>query len=335
VVANVHAFGAKGDGSTDDTAALQHAIERGDGIVEFPRGDYLIHKPLVVPLDKVGRLAFAGSLGTARLILKGSGPALHLVGTHRRTAQPDEFAEGVWLKERMPTVSGLEIVGADPQADGIRIEGAMQPTLTGLLIRRCRHGIHLVHRNRNLLISHCHVYDNSGVGIFLDRVNLHQVIVQGSHISYCRQGGVKIAGGEVRNVQITGNDIEYNYDPSTESIADVLFDAREGTIREGTISGNTIQARESPQGANLRLLGVGRGQPNAVGMLAIVGNLLGSQSTILHFHACRGVTVTGNVLYSGYQYALVAEDCEHLVLGPNSVDYNSDYRGPSTDAVRI
>ena len=35
-------------------------------------------------------------------------------------------------------------------------------------------------------------------------------IIAGSHISYCRLGGVRIQGGEIRNLQITGNDIEYN-----------------------------------------------------------------------------------------------------------------------------
>ena len=88
----------------------------------------------------------------------------------------------------------------------------MQPTLQGLLIRRCRHGIHLINRDRNLVIADCHIYDNSGVGVFFDRVNLHQTNIHGCHISYCKQGGIKIIGSETRNLQICGNDIEYNYD---------------------------------------------------------------------------------------------------------------------------
>lgn len=332
-MSNVREFGAKGDGRSDDTQAVQHAIERGDGLVEFPRGEYRLTRPLVVPLHLHGRLALTGRGGTARLIMQSSGPALHLIGTHRRTAQPDEFQDVVWLKERMPTLTSLEIVGDHPDADGIRLEGTMQVTVTGVLIRRCRHGIHLVQRNRNVLISHCHIYDNRGVGIYLDAVNLHQMIVVGSHISYCKQGGVRVAGGEVRNLQITGNDIEYNHDPQADASADVCFDAREGTIREGTIVGNTIQARMSPQGANVRLLGVGADQRTAVGMLTITGNLLGSQQTVVHLDACRGVVVNGNAIYSGYHYAILAERCEHLVLSGNSIDHNSDYRGPSTDAV--
>src|SRR5262245_60123370 len=139
-MSSVRAFGALGDGKTDDTAAIGHAIERGDGYLVFPQGEYLITRPLTFPLERVGRLSIHGRGGTARLIMAGAGPAIHIVGTHRKTAHPSDFAEGVWRKERMPTVRGLEIVGRHPQADGVRVEGAMQPTLQGLLIRRCRHG---------------------------------------------------------------------------------------------------------------------------------------------------------------------------------------------------
>lgn len=329
---NVQEFGARGDGRTDDTAALSHALQRGDGHLVFPRGDYLLSRPLYVALQQHGRIALDGSGGAARLIMNGPGPALHLVGSHRRSAQPDQFQEGVWEKERLPTVSGLEIVGRHAQADGIRIEGAMQPTLHGVLIRRCRHGIHLANRDRNVVIADCHVYHNSGIGIFLDRVNLHQTNIHGCHISYNRQGGIQIVGSEVRNLQICSNDIEYNYDLKADTSADVLFDCREGTVREGTIVGNTIQAVQSPGGANVRFLGA-KDHPHAVGLFAITGNLIGSQSRALDLHSCRGIAISGNSIYSGYRQAIWAENCESLVIGANSIDHNPEYKGLSTDQV--
>jgi polygalacturonase len=106
-------------------------------------------------------------------------------------------------------------------------------------------------------------------------------------------------------------------------------------VREGTIVGNTIQARESPNGANVRLLGVGPKDPNAAGMWAITGNLIGSQHTAIDLQACRGVVVSGNAIYNGYRYAIRAEHAEHVVIGANSIDHNSDYQGPSTDAVLL
>jgi polygalacturonase len=209
----------------------------------------------------------------------------------------------------------------------------MQPTLLGLLIRRCRHGVHLVNRERNVLIADCHIYHNTGVGIFLDHVNLHQTNIHGNHISYCRQGGIKIVGSEIRNIQICSNDIEYNHDLKADASADVLFDCRAGTVREGTLAGNTIQAVQSPGGANVRLIGAGKGNPNAVGLFAITANLIGSQETALHLQSCRGVTISGNCIYSGYQRAIWGEDSEHLVIGSNSIDHNPEYKGKSTDAI--
>lgn len=331
-MASVRDFGARGDGKTDDTAALTHAVQRSDGSLSFPRGDYLISRPLYIPLQLHGRISIEGRGGTAKLIMTGPGPALHLVGSHRRTAHPEHFLEGVWQKERLPAVQGLEIEGRHPLADGIRIEGAMQPTLQALLIRRCRHGIHLANRDRNVVISDCHIYDNRGVGLFLDHVNLHQTNIHGNHISYCKQGGIKIVGSEIRNIQICSNDIEYNYDMKAKESADVLFDCRDGTVREGTLVGNTVQAVQSPGGANVRFLGA-RDHPNAVGLFTISGNLIGSQTTAIDLHSCRSVVITGNSIYSGYHQAIVAEDAEHLVIGSNSIDHNPEYKGRSTDRI--
>jgi polygalacturonase len=327
---SVREFGARGDGKTDDTKAIQHAIQKGDGALHFPRGDYLISRTLQVTLAAHGRLSIDGAGGLARILMAGAGPALHLVGSHRRTADPTHFTDDYWRRERMPIVQGLEIVGQHSQADGIRSEGIMQPTFHQLLIRKCRHGIHLANRDRNVLISDCHIYDNTGIGVFLDAVNLHQINIHGNHISYCKQGGIKVVASEIRNIQICSNDIEYNYDLKADSSADVLFDCRNGTLREGTLVGNTVQARESPGGANVRLLGA-KDHPNAVGLFTISGNLLGSQARVLDLHACRAVVISGNSIYSGYRHSIWAENAEHLVIGANSIDHNPEYKGNSTD----
>jgi hypothetical protein len=331
---SVRDFGARGDGKTDDAQAIQHAVTKGDGNLHFPRGDYLISRSIQIPLQMHGRLSIDGAFGTAKLIMTGAGPALNLIGTHRRTAEPSHFTDEQWRRERMPIIQALEIVGQHAQADGVRVEGVMQPTFHQLLIRKCRHGIHLANRDRNVLISDCHVYDNSGIGIFLDAVNLHQINIHGNHISYCKQAGIKVVGSEIRNIQICANDIEYNYDLKSEGCADVCFDCRTGTVREGTLVGNTVQARESPGGANVRFLGA-KDHANAVGMFTITGNLIGSQARTLDLHSCRGVVVTGNALYNGYRHAIWAVNAEHLVIGANSIDHNSDYKGNSTDQIVI
>lgn len=326
-MSNVRMFGAKGDGVTDDTAAILHALDAGDGLLEFPPGEYLLSGTLRIDLAERGPVGLVGSAGTARLIMAAAGPAVHLTGTHRRTAHPQEVAAGVWQRERLPTVLNLEIVGRHPQASGIFCEGTMQATLAGVLLRELEHGIHLRGRARNLLVSHCHIYHLSGVGIYLDAVNLHQAIVTGSHISYCLGGGIKVAASEIRNLQITGNDIEYNHNEAAEAAADVWIDCTNpgSSVREGTISGNTIQASYSPGGANVRFQGRGVEENHRAGLFAITGNLIGSQEVNLHLASCRGVTATGNVLYSARQGNVVVEGSRNVVLSGNTIDHNPDY----------
>jgi len=322
---SVRDFGAIGDGTVDDTAAIEKAVKAGSGLIYFPKGRYRITHTIGVDLDAVDRISLVGT-GPACLIMAGAGPAFHFVGTHSGSADPASFGENVWLRQRMPIITRLEIVGAHPEAVGVRLEKTMQATLTNLLIRRCRIGIQLVVRNRNLVIDHCHIYHNRQVGIEFDRVNLHQAIISDSHISYNGVAGIRLLGGEMRNFQIVGNDIEYNYDPNVEGSADVLIDMTPAgsSFREGTIVGNTIQARPSPNGANIRFLG-GKNLLTG-GLLAISGNLIGSQTHNIHLADCRGVTISGNSIYSAAGHSLWLQDCANVVVNGNSIDWNPDHK---------
>lgn len=325
-------FGATGDGVTDDTNALQHAIDEGVGELRLPRGDYRITRPLVISLSTTGRTSLCGESGTARLLMDGPGPAILFRGTHGGTADPRSVQDLVWQRERLPMLRDLEITGLHPDADGVRLEGVFQPSINGVLLRHLRHGIHVTGRARNLLISHCHIYHNTGIGIFLDAVNLHQTIISASHISYCRLGGIRIEKSEIRNLQITGNDIEYNNNgghqiPDADAIptAEIWLDAREGSIREGTISSNTIQATYSPNGANIRMIGQADAKNAKVGMIAVTGNLIGSQWVNVHLSSVQGVTLSGNCIYSGHHRNLLLEDCSQITVGDNSLGHNADY----------
>jgi hypothetical protein len=329
-MADVRNYGAVGDGDADDTDAIQHAVGDGDGVLVLPRGDYRISRTIVVDLAASGRTGIDGSAGTARLTMTGPGPAVLFRGGHGGNADPRNLSPAVWERERMPVIRDLEIAGTHPEADGIRLEGVMQPTVTGVLLRGLRHGIHVTRRARNLLVSHCHIYRNTGIGIFLDEANLHQVIVTGSHVSYCRLGGIRITGGEIRNVQITGNDIEYNNNKSIgmpdadgEPTAEVYVDCRGGSIREGTLASNTIQATPSPGGANIRFLG--GGASHKAGMWTIAGNLIGNQEVNIHLEGCAGFAITGNYVYSATQRTILVERSRAISLGANVIGHNPDY----------
>src|SRR6056297_193498 len=319
---SVRDFGAAGDGVTDDTEAIERAVAQTKvGQLQFPRGDYRITRTIEIDMSRVGRISLDGMGGVGRVTMSGAGPAFRFSGTHRGTAAPAGFSEITWKNERLPQVHGLEILGDHPEADGIEFVRVMQPTLHAVLIREVRNGVVLSTRNRNLLIDACHIFNCSGTGVLFDRVNLHQAIIQGSHISYCKRGGIKIVDGEIRNFQITGNDIEYNYDPEAKESADIWFDIKNGTVAEGTTASNTIQARVSPGGANIRFVGPEKSDHSTpMSMWAISGNLIGSQEVNVHLVRCRGIAITGNHIYSGHDRSVVIQDSQNIVVGSNSLD---------------
>jgi len=335
--ANIRDFGAVGDGVADDTAAIRAAVAHAkDGLLVFPRGNFRITATIEIQLAERGPTSLDGQNGVGRVTMAGPGPAFRFVGTHTGSAGPTTFKPAVWERERMPQVEGLEIVGDHAEADGLEFVLCMQPTVRGVLIREVRHGIRLAVRNRNVLIASSHIYNCSGAGVFFDRVDLHQTIIDGNHISYCKRGGIKMVGGSIRNFHVTGNDIEYNYDLSAAESADIWFDLREGSVAEGTIASNTIQAVVSPGGANIRFLGPGRPeQQGLMGLWSISGNLIGSQEVNIHLKHSRGIAISGNHVYSGMKRNIVIEESRHIVLSGNSLDQSHNYRGTHTNGITL
>lgn len=314
----VKEFGAVGDGTTDDTAAIEHAVQQSEGVLHFPKGDYLLKKPITITLDRTGFAGISGEQGTARILMDAPGPAFRLLGTHEGTASPPSFKPNVWDRQRFPTISHLEIHGLHPEADGIELIKTMQTTIQNMLIRQCRHAIHLVERNRNFLLANSHIYDCHATGVFFDHCNLHQAIITGNHISYCKQAGIRQADGDVHNIQITGNDIEYNSGLG-EISAEILLEAPTEQISEYTISSNTIQATREAPGANIWIRGSQEQARLLCKLIAITGNVIGSrQHTIIVEDAAR-VSLTGNTIYDGIQRNVILKRCQNFVLSSNSI----------------
>jgi hypothetical protein len=322
----VRDFGAVGDGTTDDTAALQRAVDSGLGDLYFPKGRYRIKQPIVVDLDKVGVTSIAGT-GTASIVMAGAGPAFRFIGTHGGTAAPRTVRANVWERQRTPMVDGIEIVGDHPEAGGVEAAGTMQMTFSRVVVRNALHGIRLTSRNRNVILSECHLYDNRGVGVFLDGVNLHQINIANSHISYNDQGGIVVRDSEIRNLQIGVCDIEGNMGDEAEPTANILIDTTRGSVREGAIVGCTIQHNHTaPDSANIRFIGQGADAPHKVGIFAIADNAMSDVAVNIHLRHARGVTITGNSIWKGFSHNLLVEESSNIVVASNLFDRNPDYR---------
>lgn len=337
IAADVTSHGAKGDGQADDTAAVQKAVDAG-GTVQFRTGTYKLTRTITIDLDKTGFVTLAGD-PTVRILMTGAGPAFFFIGTHAGSAAPAQFKPNVWDRQRSPSVIGLEIVGAHPEADGIAARGTMQLTIERLVVREARHAIHLRERNRNVLISDVHLYHNRGIGIFYDAVNLHQSNITGSHISYNAGGGVVVRGGDVRNIHIGNCDIESNMVKNGPETANVLIDSAGGSVGEVAITGCTIQHNpDGPNSANIRILGAGINPtttpktPTNEGHVTITGNVLSDVQVNVHLVNARGVTLTGNTFWMGFGHDLLVENSSNVVVGPNNFDRNPRYEYTRTSA---
>ncbi len=119
-MSNVRDFGAQGDGRNDDTEAMLHALDQGDGLLSFPRGMYRISKTIEIRLRDTGPIGIDGSAGTARIVMTGKGPAFRLIGTHGGTGDPGSLRPDVW-PQCMPTIKNIVIEGRHAEADGIEL----------------------------------------------------------------------------------------------------------------------------------------------------------------------------------------------------------------------
>jgi hypothetical protein len=328
-------FGAVGDGSADDTHALEHAVETGDGVLELSRGTYKITSPIFIDLTQRGFTGIRGDQGTARVLMAGPGPAFRIVGDHQGTADPWTVKDRTWDKERFPVVSGIEIVGAHEEAVGIELFRTLQTTIHSVAIRNCKHGIRLVERNRNFILSNSHLYHNTDTGLFFDNCNLHQTNILGNHISYNARAGIRQWNGDVHNIQIVGNDIEYN-SGEHEISGEIVLEAPDGVISEFTIASNTLQATADAKGANVLILGKDDELPHSVRVITITGNVIGSRDKNILIRNGQRIVISGNSVYSGTALNLHLSNCLHSTISANTiVSRPSGYKAESKDGILL
>ncbi len=295
----------------DRTEELRRRVADEGALILEP-GVHRITGTIEIVLEGRRSVVVRPASGPATLVMDGPGPALRIVGSHEGSANPRAFQPTTW-NERMPIVEGIEIVGNHPEADGIELFRTFEAIVSKVAVRWCRHGIRLHERNRNVTVSDVNLYENQGVGLFLDDVNLHQINVSNSHISYNRGGGIVVRDGNVRNLQVTGCDIEANMPANDKptSTANILLDVsgspedRSRSIAEVAITGCSIQHSSNysgsdfdklaPGGANIRLLGKAIAPIDSV---TITGNVLSDVSVNVDLRDCTDVTFTGNVLFA-------------------------------------
>ncbi len=320
LIATVYGGGGRGAGPTDPQASTGGRFDDPTTVGFSPE----------INLDKTGPITISGD-GTATIVMDGPGPAFRFIGTHEGTASPKTVKANVWKNQRTPMVDGIEIIGSHLEANGIEATGTMQITITRVVLRKLHHGVHLVKRNRNVLIADCHIYENNGVGIFYDKVNLHQSNIIGCHISYNKLGGIVNKGGDVRNIHIGTCDIEGNMGgPDSTPSANIELDSRGGSVAEVAIVGCTIQhSHDAPNSANIRYHGESTPRPfteeTRHGHLTISDNVLSDVQVNIEITNARSVAITGNTAWKGFAHNLKISGSESVVVTGNMFDRNPRY----------
>lgn len=283
---NVKDFGAKGDGVTSDTKAIQSALDAAgpiNGTVWFPSGIYLCHS-LKVP------------------------PSVSLM------------ADPVWIYrwEESGAVLKLDSVDADCLLD---ITGAYGARITGLILsgipdaKTKIHGIYLNNpdawspKEDTIVIDNTKVMNFSGHGVFFKRVWLF--IVRHCHFLSNKGDGIRLLGwdGFVMDNQFSGN--EGDGFACDDCGATVMFTANRVEWNRGNglfihggddwnVTGNSFDGNGGP--------GL---YANGAKAVAVTGNVFrrcgkvvsnlasGERSCQVRLEDCQGLSMTGNTCLAG------------------------------------
>lgn len=159
---NVKRYGAKGDGITDDTAAIQTAINKSkDGeLIYFPPGTYVVSRPI----NLLTRRTYTGSAKMTTIIkLKSDGNAPYIMGA-------SDASEHTNIEIR-----NLRILGQRDLAgqEGIYFYALSHSTISNVRVENCtRNGFMFEGGDGNLntttiKLFQCESYANGGSGVFI------------------------------------------------------------------------------------------------------------------------------------------------------------------------
>ena len=312
------------------TPAIEHCLQDGEGLVHFPPGDYRLPEPSASIWPRPDAWRSTAAAARPRSSWPATGRPFISSAPTKRTPIRVRLPAGVWAQRAH--AHGAQ--HRDRRAPSRRPEASCWKGPCRRRSRACccaswSTAFTFAGAARNLLISHCHIYNNRGVGVLSRQAEL----APGDHHRLAHQ--LLQAGGHqdrrLRDPQFADHRQRHRIQlrscrPRNRPISGSIATAEGSTVREGTIASNTIQAKYSPGGANMRILGFNTETTTRPACFPSFRNLIGSQETNVHLVACRGVVVSGNVIYSGHGRNLAIEGSRNIVTSANSFDHNPDYR---------
>lgn len=253
---DVDAFGAVGDGETDDSVAIQAAADSisGKAALAFSPGKrYRLGSTVSIDVRNVR--AVQGN--NAYVINDTGGVGLEIYGTKEPGGDGPEAPHQHKDKDQewSTIIEGLQIYSTTAMYSGIgmQLHRQFEPIVTNCHFFNNNHGLEVGYQVDNLVIDNCNFWDNRTSNIhFNDEVNSHQIVIGNCHINYSKRSIFVDSGARVYNLHLAGVNMEAQAQQQ-DGFENFIYN--EGKLVEMHIAASTFQDHNIGTDALIKLLG--------------------------------------------------------------------------------
>lgn len=216
-------FGATGNGITDDTKAIQSALNNNK-IIYFPKGTYLVSSLIIGDNKKILTDGYSvilkqdnHSIGKQIIRIEGSNVSLApLTCIGNISTDSSEFNIAIFVvppfNHNTQNVIIKGLIAKDIRGDGICVgnSGGTYPenvTIENITIENCyRNGISVV-GGKNIVIRNVDVTHSGMEGIDIEGEGEKTVLLENISLTNVKAGNICISGGSLRAKKITCSNI--------------------------------------------------------------------------------------------------------------------------------
>jgi hypothetical protein len=328
------AFGAKGDGVTDDSAAVSACAAAAENqVIKFTAGKAYVLGPTVNMV--AGKVR--GVQGGGALLIVETGTAIQFSGTHTGTASPSQSTVATRDAEFQPFIDNLRVRGSGA-GTGIRASNTQGLTISRSYFAGLAVAIDMRANNRNLTIDTTSIF-YCGVGVQFYQTNIHQAIISDSHISYCGKA-IYSFNSEQHNTLITGCDIEtseYSAGGVPQHLVHIVRSSTTQTHEKWQFTGNQFDDHTSLTGPMIMIDNI----PESGGKFGIQYQFTGNNfsnptaGVIKAVHA-ENLMVTGNSFRRWIGWAVdVQGSAQGVLVADNLFDGAALSYANGQDGVRV